>query len=54
MSAFYTAGLSIPAKNYVYGLGGADVTNVVVQGVFDDLEKVADGTLDCDLRYIGI
>ncbi len=54
MSAFYAAGLSIPAKNYVYGLGGADVTNVVVQGVFDDLEKVADGTLDCDLRYIGI
>lgn len=54
MSAFYAAGLSIPTKNYVYGLGGADVTNVVVRGVFDDLEKVADGTLDCDLRYIGI
>ena len=54
MSAFYAAGLSIPTKNYVYGLGGADVTNVVVQGVFDDLEKVADGTLDCDLQYIGI
>lgn len=54
MSAFYAAGLNVPTKNYVYGLGGADVTNVVVQGVFDDLEKVAAGTLDCDLRYIGI
>ena len=54
MSALYAAGLSIPTKNYVYGLGGADVTNVVVQGVFDDLEKLAAGSLGCELQYIGI
>ena len=54
LSALYDAGESIPAKNYVYGLGGNDVTNDSIRKVFADLEKVADGSLAGDLEYLGI
>lgn len=54
MSALYNAGLNIPAKNYVYGLGGNDLTNDVVNGIFSQLELVADGKVDGSLKYVGI
>lgn len=53
LSAFYTAGLSVPAKNYLYGLGGDDVSNELVRGVFAELEQVAAGTADLTLTYMG-
>ncbi len=54
LSALYAAGVQVPAKNYVYGLGGNDVTNENIHRVFDDLEKVACGTLGGELTYLGI
>ena len=54
LSALYAANVHIPAKNYVYGLGGNDVTNQDIQQVFADLEKVADGSLSGELTYLGI
>ncbi|MDO4503008.1 MAG: pyruvate ferredoxin oxidoreductase [Coriobacteriia bacterium] len=52
LSAFYTHGLTVPAKNYVYGLGGCDVSNEMVRRVVADLEKVAEGSADRSLTYL--
>lgn len=54
MSALYQAGCSAPVKNYLYGLGGADVTTDLVHEVFADLEAIAAGKGDCGLKYLGI
>ncbi len=54
LAALYAAGEQIPAKNYVYGLGGNDVTNDCIHRVFDDLEKLAAGTVSDELVYLGI
>lgn len=54
MSAFYQAGLNVPTKNYLYGLGGADVTTDLVQEVYADLFAIAEGTGSCALKYLGI
>lgn len=54
MGALYDAGESIPAKNYVYGLGGNDITNDEVLSVFEDLEKVATKDMPGNLTYLGM
>ena len=52
MSAFYAASLAVPTKNYVYGLGGCDVSNDLVLRVVDELEQLAAGSLDAGLTYL--
>ncbi len=54
MAALYEAGLSIPVKNYVFGLGGADVTNELILEVFSNFEKLEKGELDRDLAFLGV
>lgn len=54
LSALYDAGLSIPTKNYVYGLGGQDVTNDSIRKVFADLEALGAGSASGQLEYLGI
>ena len=54
MAALYDAGLSIPTKNYVFGLGGADLTNELMFKVYADLQKLATGDLDRSIEYLGI
>lgn len=39
-SSLYTQGLSIPALNYIYGLGGTDVTVENIEEVINELESV--------------
>ena len=53
MAAFYEAGLTVPVKNYVFGLGGADVANELLYQVYGDLQKLAAGDLDRGLTYLG-
>ena len=52
MAAFYAASLAVPTKNYVYGLGGCDVSNDLVLRVVDELEQLAAGSLDAGLTYL--
>lgn len=52
-AALYKAGHAIPLKNYLYGLGGPDVTLADMHRVFDELEGVAAGTVDTDIAYLG-
>ena len=51
--ALYNAHENIPLKNYVYGLGGHDVTLGQMQLVYEDLQKLAAGKLDGGTEYLG-
>lgn len=54
-SAMYTAKLNVPTVNYVYGLGGTDVTQNDIESVFYDLEKITkEGNIGQIKRYLGI
>ncbi len=55
MSALYAAGLNIPMHNYIYGLGGNDLTNETVNRVYADLEQLAGGAKPTGcLTYLGM
>lgn len=55
MSALYAEGLNIPMHNYIYGLGGNDLTNETVNSVYADLEKLASGSKPSGcLTYLGM
>lgn len=55
MSALYAAGKNVPMHNYIFGLGGNDLTNELVSQMFGDLEKLAAGTLATGgLSYLGM
>lgn len=60
-SSLYTKGLTIPSLNYVYGLGGTDVTVENIYEVIDTLqtikeekEKNSNYTIENIKRYLGI
>lgn len=54
-TALYRAKSDCLAVNYVYGLGGRDVTVKDMQGVYADLEKIAqDGKVENPYRYMGV
>ena len=54
-SSLYTANLSIPAINYVYGLGGTDVTVENITEVFEELKNIANGKEYNNVkRYLGM
>ena len=44
---------NIPLKNYMFGLGGHDVTLEQMEQVYEDLEKLAAGTIDGSIEYLG-
>ncbi len=52
-TTMYRAGLNAPIKNYIYGLGGADVTCSQMEQVYEDLAKLAAGEIDGNLAYLG-
>lgn len=52
-SALHEAGIFVPVKNYIFGLGGQDLTNDLMTGIFDALEGVADGSVSAELEYLG-
>jgi len=54
MSALYEAGVQIPLRPYIYGLGGSDVTLDLLRSVYDDLADLANGSVNPGLTYLGI
>lgn len=52
-AALYRAGKATPLKNYLYGLGGPDITLADMERVFAELEGVAAGSVDTQLAYLG-
>ncbi|MCL2807769.1 MAG: pyruvate ferredoxin oxidoreductase [Coriobacteriia bacterium] len=52
-SALYNEGIVIPTRNYIYGLGGADVTLDALRQAFAEIQQLADGKLDQSLSYLG-
>lgn len=52
-SALHNAGLSVPVKDYVFGLGGQDLTNELMTSVYDALEGLVNGTVSPALEYLG-
>jgi pyruvate ferredoxin oxidoreductase alpha subunit len=52
-AALHEAGLTMPVKNYIFGLGGQDLTNDLMTGIFDTLEGVAAGSVSPSLEYLG-
>ena len=53
-SAFYQAKATIPATNFVYGLGGRDVRVDDFYEIFDRLQHIADGAQPPVYQYIGV
>ena len=54
-SAMYSEGLTIPAVNYIYGLGGRDVKADDIEEVFRNLIKIAkDGKKAKTTYYLGV
>ena len=52
-TSLYIGGAHVPVKNYIYGLGGADVTNSLIEHVFSELESVATGDVDGSSVFLG-
>ena len=52
-TALFNAHVDVPLKNYVYGLGGHDVTLAQMQQVYADLALVAAGEKDGGIEYLG-
>lgn len=53
--ALYDAGIHAKFVNYVYGLGGRDVTVASLTSVYEDMMKIAaDGTVGQTYRYLSL
>ena len=52
-AALFKAGKSLPLKNYLYGLGGPDITLADMERVYSELEGVAAGSVDMSIAYLG-
>ena len=52
-AALFKAGISVPLKNYFYGLGGPDITLADIERVFSELEGLAAGSVDAQVAYLG-
>lgn len=54
-TALYRAKSNCLTVNYVYGLGGRDVTVKDMEGIYNELEKIAaDGKVENPYRYMGV
>jgi len=54
-SALYDHDSRVPVLNYIYGLGGRDVSMANIEQVFSDLSQVAEtGRTDPIIRYLGL
>jgi len=54
-AAMYSAGQRPPIADYIYGLGGRDMTPGLIEEVFRDLDKVAKtGKVEQSVHYIGV
>ena len=54
-SAMYLDKLNIPSVNYIYGIGGRDVTTDNIESVYNDLQQVLNTEkVDNPYRYLGV
>ena len=54
-AALYEMGITPPAKNYIYGLGGRDLLTEHVEYIFNQLESIADGKMKMEgYEFIGV
>jgi pyruvate ferredoxin oxidoreductase alpha subunit len=54
-AALYGSGASAGIVNYIYGLGGRDISTEQIRSVFDDLKAVATaGTPSDNVRFVGL
>ena len=54
-SAMFVNGVSVPTVNYVYGIGGRDVTEAEIRSVYEDLREIAKaGKATNPYRYLGV
>lgn len=54
-NALYNAGSRVPVLNYVYGLGGRDVTTESLKTVFDDMAETAEKGIQGETyRYLSV
>lgn len=55
VSGMYVNNKNVPIVNYVYGIGGRDTTTKDIEGVYNDLQKIAyTGNIDNPYRYLGV
>lgn len=55
LAAAYRHDLHIPIANYVFGLGGRDITPSEIEGIFTDLMQIAErGTVTRPVTYVGV
>ena len=53
VSGLYNEQLTIPAVNYVYGIGGRDTTAEDIESVYQDLQEI-NGKVENPYRYLGL
>jgi pyruvate ferredoxin oxidoreductase alpha subunit len=54
-AALYAAGCHIPVADYIYGLGGRDVTIEHIESIYGDLSRIAaKGKIENLLTYVGV
>ncbi len=54
-AAMFDAGVNVKAVNYFYGIGGRDYTVESATSVFEDLMKIADGSMEPEnFKYVGL
>ncbi len=54
-AALYDAKVDVTAVNYFYGIGGRDYTVESATSVFEDLMKIADGSMEPEqFKYVGL
>ena len=54
-AAMFDAGVNVKAVNYFYGIGGRDYTVESATSVFEDLMKIADGSMQPEqFKYVGL
>lgn len=55
VSSLYVAKKTVPAINYIYGIGGRDTTEKDIESVFSDLQEIVkNGTTENPYRYLGL
>lgn len=53
-SVLKKANLDIPAVNYVGGLGGKDISTGEIEGIFEELAKIADAENSSSVKFLGL
>ena len=54
-SAMYSASLTVPTVNYIYGLGGCDVREIDIEKIYENLANIAkNNKIDTVKYYLGI